>query len=77
MIFSKKVGGYLMWTVIYIAANKNLAEKYQKALAAEGILTKLRPVSSSPLSNSTATEILVPESEAEEAHEILTEIIGS
>ncbi|NLP43765.1 MAG: glutamate decarboxylase [Peptococcaceae bacterium] len=66
-----------MWTVIYIAANKNIAEKYQKALAAEGILTKLRPIGSSPHSNSVATEILVLESEAEEAHEILTDIIGS
>jgi len=66
-----------MWTVIYIAANKNEAEKYQKALAAEGILTKLRPISSSSNSNNVATEVLVLESEAEEAHEILTDIIGS
>ena len=43
-----------MWTVIYIAANKNEAEKYQKALAAEGILTKLRPISSSSNSNKTS-----------------------
>lgn len=65
-----------MWTVIYIAPTKNIAEKYQQALAEEGILVQLRPVSTSQQAHNISTEILVPESEAEEAHEILTAIIS-
>ncbi len=66
-----------MWTVIYIAPTQNIAERYQHALAEEGILVQLRAVGSYQLPNNISTEILVPESEAEEAHEILTCIIGS
>lgn len=66
-----------MWTVIYIAPTKNVAEKYQQALAEEGILVQLRAVGSTQQLHTTTTEILVPESEAEEAHEILTGIIGN
>jgi hypothetical protein len=66
-----------MWTVIYIAPTKNIAERYQQALAEEGILVQLRAVGATQQLNTTTTEILVPESEAEEAHEILTGIIGS
>jgi len=65
-----------MWTVIYIAPTKNIAEKYQQALAEEGILVQLRAVGSTQQVNTHSMEILVPESEAEEAHEILTYIIG-
>ncbi len=65
-----------MWTVIYIAPTKNVAERYQQALADEGILVQLRPIGSAAQLNGTSMEILVPESEAEEAHEILTTIIG-
>lgn len=65
-----------MWTVIYIAPNKNIAEKYQQVLAEEGILVQLRPIGSSQVGSNVSVEILVPESEAEEAHEILTNIIG-
>ncbi|HHV63858.1 MAG TPA: DUF2007 domain-containing protein [Peptococcaceae bacterium] len=66
-----------MWTVIYIAPTKSIAEKYQQALAEEGILVQLRPVGSSHQQANGSTEILVPESEVEEANEILTGIIGS
>ncbi len=63
-----------MWTVIYIAPTKNIAEKYQQALVEEGILVQLRAVGSQQ-SNNVSIEILVPESEAEEAHELLTGIM--
>jgi hypothetical protein len=65
-----------MWTVIYIAPTKNVAERYQQALAEEGILVQLRAIGSSHQANNVSMEILVSESEAEEAHEILTSIIG-
>lgn len=65
-----------MWTVIYIAPNKAVAEKYQNALATEGILVQLRPIGSQE-SADVSVEILVPESEAEEANEVLTSIMIS
>jgi len=66
-----------MWTVIYIAPNKTVAEKYKKALSDEGMLVQLRPIGSAHLGDHASVEILVPESEAEEAHEIITNYIGS
>ncbi|UWG98969.1 glutamate decarboxylase [Dehalobacter sp. DCM] len=62
-----------MWTVIYIAPNKAVAEKYQNALSAEGILVQLRTIGSQD-SADASIEILVPESEAEEANDVLTSI---
>lgn len=66
-----------MWTVIYIAPNKIIAEKYKKTLTDEGMLVQLRPIGSAHLGEHASVEILVPESEAEEAHEIVTSLIGS
>lgn len=66
-----------MWTVIYIAPNKVIAEKYKKALDDEGMLVQLRPIGSAHLGEHASVEILVPESEAEEAHEIITSLLGS
>lgn len=66
-----------MWTVIYIAPNKTIADKYKKVLAEEGMLVQLRPIGSTHLGGHGAVEILVPESEAEEAHEIVTSVMGS
>ncbi|MDR3600052.1 MAG: glutamate decarboxylase [Desulfosporosinus sp.] len=66
-----------MWTVIYIAPNKLVAEKYKKILTEEGMLVQLRPIGSAHLAEHASVEILVPESEAEEAHEIIIGAIGS
>jgi hypothetical protein len=66
-----------MWTVIYIAPNKTIAEKYKKALTDEGMLVQLRPIGSAHLGEHASMEILVPESEAEEAHEIITSLMGT
>ncbi|MGI5900970.1 MAG: glutamate decarboxylase [Desulfitobacteriia bacterium] len=66
-----------MWTVIYIAPTQEIAEKYQLALAQEGILAQLRSSGSEQKkSNKVSTEIAVPVSEAEEAQEILLSIIS-
>lgn len=70
-------GGLDMWTVIYITPNKIIAEKYKKALSDEGMLVQLRPIGSAHLGDHASVEILVPESEAEEAHEIITGLMGS
>ncbi|MFY9140491.1 MAG: hypothetical protein WBJ83_00535 [Thermacetogeniaceae bacterium] len=60
-----------MWTVIYIAPNRERAESLMNMLMVEGVLARLRPAGISQSDNGGSVEILVPESEAEEAHEIL------
>ena len=65
-----------MWTVIYIAPNKDIAEKYKGILIEEGMLVQLRTIGSTHFTENTSIEILVPESEAEEAHEIVTNFMG-
>lgn len=64
-----------MWTVVYIAPNLDRAEKLKEVLITEGLLASLRPVGSPHPEKGGAVEILVPETEAEEAHEILTSTI--
>lgn len=65
-----------MWTVVYIALNKTRAERLKDALIAEGLLVNLRGLSNDSDNMSKAVEILVPESEAEEAHEIINNILS-
>lgn len=66
-----------MWTVVYIAPNKATAEMLKEVLANEGLLVMLRSAGVPHLGDSGSVEILVPESEVEEAHEILSSAIGS
>lgn len=62
-----------MWTVVYIAQSKEIAEKLQEILTKEGLLVKTRPISKNPEGADNYYEILVPESEIEEAHGIIIE----
>ncbi|MDA8194576.1 MAG: hypothetical protein M0Z53_11365 [Thermaerobacter sp.] len=64
-----------MWTVVYIAPTMAMAEKIRKVLSAEGLLVNLRTVELDD-NGRGSIEIQVPEGEAEEAHEILTEHLG-
>jgi hypothetical protein len=66
-----------VWTVVYIAPNRATAEMLKNYLTAEGLLVMLRSVGVPHLGDSGSVEILVPESEVEEAHEVLSEAIGS
>ncbi len=66
-----------MWTVVYIAPNKNRAEQLEEALISEGLLVNLRGVVNESENFSRAIEILVPESEVEEAQEIINSILTS
>ena len=52
-----------------------MAEKLQTTLVDEGILVNLRPTR--PDAERSSVEILVPESEAEEAHEIINEALAT
>lgn len=64
-----------MWTVVYIASNRMIAEQVKGLLANEGLLVMLRPIGVPHLGDSASVEVLVPESEVKEAHEILTSFI--
>lgn len=59
-----------MWTVVYIAIGKEKAEFFKQLLYAEGILADLRPAGNANAGNAVY-EVVVPASEAEEAHAIL------
>ncbi|NPV53189.1 MAG: glutamate decarboxylase [Firmicutes bacterium] len=65
-----------MWTVVYIAPNRAIAESMKELLEKEGHLVMLRPVGVPHLGASGNVEILVPESEAEDAQDILTSTYG-
>lgn len=62
-----------MWTVIYMAKNKKIADKVSDMLSKEGVLVKQQPVSKNTGDEDSYYEILVLESEVEEAHNILYE----
>ena len=65
-----------MWTVVYIAPNRTVAENLRQVLTNEGLLVQLRPVGLPSAGEANSVEILVPESEVEEAHEILAETLS-
>jgi hypothetical protein len=64
-----------MWTVVYIAPSKVIAERIQTLLQEESFLVHLRTVDLDE-SNRGSIEVQVPEGEAEEATEIITENLG-
>jgi len=54
-----------MWTVVYMAPDRETADKVREFLEREGILVKVRPVQKCSCYDGDY-EILVPESELEE-----------
>lgn len=63
-----------MWTVVYLAKNKKLAEKISGRISQEGVLAKIQPVNKNVEDENDYYEVLVPEAEVEEAHSILFEL---
>jgi len=61
-----------MWTVIYMAQNKEMAEKLKSILEESGILVRINPISRKEKADDYF-EVSVPESEVEEAHGIIIE----
>jgi len=59
-----------VWTVVYVAPTKSTAERLKNMLQKEGLLPMLRPVGLGE-DGRCNIEILVPESEAEEASQVL------
>lgn len=64
-----------MWTVVYIAPNKTVAEMLKEVLTNEGVLVMLRPIGLPHMGETGSVEILVPESEVDEAMEILNSTV--
>ncbi|AEG59624.1 hypothetical protein [Desulforamulus ruminis] len=63
-----------MWTVVYIAPNRREAERLQQALLQEGLLVKLRNIGLPNANENGSVEILVPESEVDEALEVINTV---
>jgi len=62
-----------MWTVIYIAPTKKIAERIKERLTEEGFLVQIRAINLTK----QQYEILVPEGELDEVQEVLNTIIHS
>jgi len=62
-----------MWTVIYIAQSKEGATKLQDMLSEQGVLVKTRQIGKAKYSDGIY-EILVPETEVEDACTILEQL---
>ncbi len=60
-----------MWMVVYIAQTKEAAEKIRGLLQAADVLVKIRAVNQTAGEKFGCYEILVPESELDEAHGII------
>lgn len=63
-----------MWTVVYIAPSLKEAKKMEKLLSTEGCLVKLHTIGLPQDHVSCSVELLVPESEVDEALEIINTI---
>jgi len=62
-----------MWTVVYMAQNKDMAEKLKSILEGSGILVRINPISRNKEKADDYFEVSVPEAEVEEAHGIIIE----
>jgi galactitol-specific phosphotransferase system IIB component len=61
-----------MWTTVFLAQSRKEAKKVERVLSDEGVLVKLRSVGTQSVSEEQlCVEILVPQSEVKEAHEII------
>lgn len=62
---------------MYIAPNRVVADMLKELLNKEGFVVMLRPIGAPHLGAASSVEILVPNSEAEEALEVINNYIGS
>lgn len=66
-----------MWTVVYIMSNRSYADNIKQALLDEGFLAMVRATGSSQGEDQGPVEILVLESEAEEASQIISRMVST
>ena len=60
-----------MWMVVFVAQSADVAEKIKEKIIAGGLLVKVRSVNNAAAEKFGCYEILVPESELDEAHAII------
>jgi hypothetical protein len=60
-----------MWTVVYMAHSQEDADKIRTILCEEGFLVKIRPIGKE---ENRVYEVLVPNGEVEEVHEVLIDL---
>ena len=62
-----------MWTIVYIARDKEMSDKIRVALNENGIIFKIREIGNDG-SDDICYEFLVPDAEVEQAHGIIIDI---
>ncbi|SNX54829.1 hypothetical protein [Thermoanaerobacterium sp. RBIITD] len=62
-----------MWTVIYMAHSMEIAEKVKDVLTKEGFLVKLKPLNKNLDNSEGYCEVMVPNSEAQDAQNTIIE----
>ncbi len=62
-----------MWTVVYIAKSREIAESLRSLLEEAKLLVKIRPVCKQSDAENDSYDILVPESEVSQAHGLIIE----
>lgn len=60
-----------MWMVVFVAQSLEIAEKIKELIMSSGLLVKVRAIGGSSDEKYGCYEILVPESELDEAHSII------
>jgi len=60
-----------MWIVIHMAKSLRLAKSVHEMLTSEGFLVRIRPIYRTLSEDDNYYELRVPESEAEEARQVL------
>lgn len=60
-----------MWTVVYMAQDRESVERLQQLLEQQSILVMVRPVNKQATDDDCCYEVLVPESEVEQTHNII------
>ena len=60
-----------MWTVIYIAKSKSVAKRIKELLEEKGIIARLHPLYDAATQDDGSIEVLVPEAEVAQAHEVI------
>ena len=63
-----------MWIVIHMAKSSKLAKTVYDILVDEGFLVRMRPIYRTLSEEENYYELKVPESEAEEARQVLTDL---
>lgn len=63
-----------MWIVVYMAQSREIAESVQQLLEKNGLIVKIRSLRCEEESSSDCFELLVPESEVQQALSLIIDV---